>query len=64
MKKAHKALVVGGIIATITGAIGTIMGGLFLDKKTAMKAIGPKISGDDDDVGAEDDPIINVAKTL
>lgn len=64
MKKAHKGLIVGGIIAAITGAVGTIMGGLFLDKKVAQKAIGPKIAGDDDDMGAEDDPIINVAKTL
>lgn len=64
MKKAHKGLIVGGIVSTIMGSIGVIMGKMFLDKRTAAKSIGPKIAGDDDDMGAEGDPIIDVAKTL
>jgi hypothetical protein len=68
MKKSHKGLLVGGFVAGITGLIGTIMGGMFLDKKAALKSVG-KVAGefgssDGDDMGAEDDPIINVAKTL
>jgi hypothetical protein len=67
MKKAHKGLLVGGFVAGITGLIGTIMGAMFLDKKAAMKSVGKvagEFGGGDDDMGAEDDPIINVAKTL
>jgi hypothetical protein len=66
MKKAHKGLLVGGFVAGITGLIGTIMGSMFLDKKAALKSVG-KVAGefgDGADMGAEDDPIINVAKTL
>ncbi len=64
MKKAHKSLLAGGIVAALFGGIGTVVGKLFLDKRTAAKAIGPKIAGEEDEMGAEDDPIINVAKTL
>jgi hypothetical protein len=65
MKKAHKGLLVGGLVSTIFGGIGVVVGKLFLDKRTAAKAIGPKIAGeDDDDMGAENDPIIDVAKSL
>lgn len=65
MKKAHSALIAGGIVASITATIGTIIGTLLLDRTTVRKALGSKIAGDDDDMGAEgDDPIINVAKTL
>jgi hypothetical protein len=65
MKRAHKNLVVGGIIASITGAIGTIVGNMFLDKQSTLrKTLTSSIAGDDD-MGAEnDDPIINVARTL
>lgn len=65
MKKAHKGLIAGGFIAAITGALGTVLGGIFLDKRKA-KALGSgtKIAGDDEDMGAENDPIIDVAKTL
>ena len=65
MKKAHSALIAGGIVATITATVGTMLGTLLLDKATVRKALGSKIAGDDDDMGAEgDDPIINVAKSL
>jgi hypothetical protein len=66
MKKAHKGLVVGGFVAAVTGLIGTVMGSMFLDKKAALKSVG-KVAGefgDDDDMGAEDDPIVKLAKTL
>ena len=67
MKKAHKTLIAGGIVASITATIGTMIGTVLLDKNsTVRKALGSKFAGDeDDDMGAEgDDPIINVAKTL
>lgn len=64
MKKVHKGMIAGGIVAAITGAVGTLVGGLLLDKRTAQKAIGGKVAGEDDDMGAENDPIIDVAKTL
>ena len=51
MKKAHKSLLAGGIVAALFGGIGTVVGKLFLDKRTAAKAIGPKIAGEDDDSG-------------
>jgi hypothetical protein len=64
MKKAHKGLLAGGIVAGIAGLIGTAIGGLLLSKKDAMKAIGGKVAGEDDDMGAENDPIVELAKTL
>ena len=64
MKKAHSALIAGGIIASITATIGTIIGTVLLDKTSMRKALGSKIAGDDDMGAEEDDPIISVAKSL
>lgn len=65
MKKAHKGLLAGGIVAGLFAAVGTAVGGLLLSKKDALKSIGGKVAGEDDDVGAESgDPIVELAKTL
>lgn len=62
MKKATKAGFLGAIITAVLGAVGIVAGKKYMDG-TLKKAIGPKIAGDDD-MGAEGDPIIDVAKTL
>ncbi len=67
MKKAHTTLVVGGIVSAFTAGLGIIMGKFFMDKTAALKSVG-KVAGEfgsgDDEMGAEDDPIVQLAKTL
>lgn len=62
MKKSTKDLVTGGLVAIVTGVIGTFFGQKLLDKAKSSKLLGSKIAGDDD--MGEEDPIVQAAKSL